>query len=192
MYPQCSLVSMLISRPETMCLNQVYLHCYFTAEAEIGFTQAMYAVVEGQNLSVCLQLSGSLSETVDVTVTATPGTAQGTVQLHRLHGGCKGQYYAHIDTDDTYHLCGYLTGKLHVTPLIFAAMGVDYTFPDMVVPFDGTQSPICVTLITTDDSIYEFDETLVLDLQISPSDASIVSLIPSMASVTITDDDVGM
>ena len=37
----------------------------------------MYTVLEGQNLTVCLQLSGGLQEAVDVDVTATPGTAQG-------------------------------------------------------------------------------------------------------------------
>ena len=67
---------------------------------------------------------------------------------------------------------------------------MDYTFPDMVVTFDGSQSELCVTLMTTDDSVYEFDETL--ELQLSTSSMSVVSLTPSMATVTITDNDIGM
>ena len=58
----------------------------------------------------------------------------------------------------------------------------------MMVTFDGTQSELCVTLQTTDDGVYEFDETL--NLQLSTSSMS-VSLTPSMASVTIMDDDIG-
>lgn len=67
---------------------------------------------------------------------------------------------------------------------------MDYTFPDVVVTFDGSQSELFVTLMTTDDSVYEFDETL--ELQLSTSSMSVVSLTPSMATVTITDNDIGM
>ena len=66
---------------------------------------------------------------------------------------------------------------------------MDYTFPDMVVTFDGSQSEICVLLMTTDDSIYEFDETV--ELQLSSNSMS-VSLTPTLATVTIMDDDIGM
>ena len=61
-----------------MCIFQLY-----TAEAEIGFAQVEYLVAEGQNLSVCIQLSGGLQEPVDVTLTAIPGSAQG------MAAGCK-------------------------------------------------------------------------------------------------------
>ena len=66
---------------------------------------------------------------------------------------------------------------------------MDYTFPDMVVTFDGSQSEMCVLLMTTDDSIYEFDETV--ELQLSSNSMS-VSLTPTLATVTIMDDDIGM
>ena len=66
---------------------------------------------------------------------------------------------------------------------------MDYTFPDMVVTFDGSQSQMCVILMTTDDSIYEFDETVQLQLS---SNSMSVSLTPTLATVTITDDDMGM
>ena len=46
----------------------------------------------------------------------------------------------------------------------------------------------CVDLQTIDDSIYEFDETLFLEL--STNDPSI-SLTPFRANVTILDDDEG-
>ena len=65
---------------------------------------------------------------------------------------------------------------------------MDYTFPNMVVTFDGSQSEICVTLLTTDDSIYEFDETF--DLQLSTGSMA-VSLSTAVATVTINDDDIG-
>lgn len=66
---------------------------------------------------------------------------------------------------------------------------MDYTFPDMVVTFDGSQSEMCVLLMTTDDSIYEFDE--IVELQLSSNSMS-VSLTPTLATVTIMDDDIGM
>jgi hypothetical protein len=59
----------------------------------------------------------------------------------------------------------------------------------MVVTFDGSESEMCVMLLTTDDSIYEFDETF--DLQLSTSSVA-VSLNPAMATVTINDDDIGI
>ena len=52
----------------------------YVAEAEIGFSAPTYMVNEGQNLSVCLQLSGGLQESVDVNVMAVdsvPLSAQG-------------------------------------------------------------------------------------------------------------------
>lgn len=65
---------------------------------------------------------------------------------------------------------------------------MDYTFPNMVVTFNGSQTEMCVTLLTTDDSIYEFDETF--DLQLSTSSMA-VSLSTAIATVTINDDDIG-
>ena len=35
-------------------------------------------MLEGDNQTVCLQLSGGLQEAVDVNIVATPGSAQGT------------------------------------------------------------------------------------------------------------------
>ena len=55
--------------------------------------------------------------------------------------------------------------------------------------FDGTENEICVVLETTDDDIYEFDETL--SFQLETDDASVI-LMPSEANVTIIDDDEGM
>lgn len=59
---------------------KMFLLCKYVAEAEIGFSAPAYMVTEGQNLSVCLQLSGGLQESVDVSVMAVdavPLSAQG-------------------------------------------------------------------------------------------------------------------
>ena len=65
---------------------------------------------------------------------------------------------------------------------------MDYFLADQVITFDGTQNQLCVNLMTIDDSVYEFDETLFLELTLdNPS----VSLTPSMANVTILDNDPG-
>ena len=65
---------------------------------------------------------------------------------------------------------------------------MDYTLADQAVTFDGSQSQMCVDLMTTDDNIYEFDETILLQLA---TDSPTLNLAPSMANVTIFDDDQG-
>ena len=58
----------------------------------------------------------------------------------------------------------------------------------MTVTFASGSDMMCVVLETTDDNIYEFDETL--SLQLDTTDP-LVMLAPSQANVTITDDDQG-
>ena len=57
-----------------------------------------------------------------------------------------------------------------------------------MLTFDGSSNMLCVLFQAANDSIYEFDEMLLLEL--STDDGSL-SLAPFQVNITIVDDDGG-
>ena len=65
----------------TLLISRVYHTGPTAVEVEIGFVLTDLTVNEGENLTICLQLSDPVQDPVSVTIAATPGTAEGKTTI---------------------------------------------------------------------------------------------------------------
>ena len=127
----------------------------------IGFQQSNYPITEGSPVEVCVEvLEGSSAVPITLTVDTTEGTAEGIIKPSQ---------------------------GIPVNVFAFCFLGSDYnlTQPAELVLFAG-ENRTCTDIMTTDDEIYEDDESFFATLSSTNEDVLVTI---NSAVILITDDD---